>query len=77
MVLTDELKVECFVMGLRLDVRGAVLAELPPDYTIALRLVETLDDREYPTEDTQTHLNTSVDQKRKREETSLMSSKVP
>ena len=34
-------------------------------------------DRKYPTIDTQTHLNTSVDQKRKREQTSPTSSKVP
>ncbi|XP_022932239.1 uncharacterized protein LOC111438602 [Cucurbita moschata] len=77
MVSTEELKVECFVMGLRPDVRGAVSAHLPPDYATALRLAETLDDREYPKEDTQTHLNTSVDQKRKREQTSPTSSKVP
>ena len=36
-----------------------------------------LDDREYPTEDTQTHLNTTVDQKREREQTSPTSSMVP
>ena len=77
MVSTEELKVECFVMGLRPDVRGAVSAHLPPDYATTLRLAETLDDKEYPTEDTQTHLNTTVDQKRKREQTSPTSSKVP
>ena len=53
-------------MSLQPDVRGAVSAHLPPDYATALRLDETLDDKEYPTEDTQTHLNTSVDQKRER-----------
>ena len=36
MVSTEELKVECFVMGLRPDVRGAVLAHLPPDYATTL-----------------------------------------
>ena len=76
MVSTEELKVECFVMGLRPDVRGAVLAHVPPDYATTLRLAKTLDIKEYPTEDTQTHLNTSVDQKRKREKTSPTSSKL-
>ena len=64
-------------MGLRPDDRRVVSAHLPPDYATTLRLAETLDDREYPTEDSQTHLNTMVDQKRKREQTSPTSSKVP
>ncbi|XP_023520279.1 uncharacterized protein LOC111783587 [Cucurbita pepo subsp. pepo] len=76
MASTEELNVECFVMGLRPDIRGAVSAHDPPDYATTLRLAETLDVKEYPTEDTQTHPNTSVDQKRKREQTSPTSSKV-
>ena len=52
-------------------------AHLPPDCATTLRLAETLNNREYPTEDTQTHLNSMVDQKRKREHMSSTSSKVP
>ena len=77
MVATEEKKVECFIMGLRFDIQGVVSTHLPLDYATTLQLAEMLDDRDYATEDTQTHLDTTVFHKRKREHASPTSSKVP
>lgn len=58
-------KGDCFVIGLRPKIQGAVMAHKPSDYSTTIQLTKMLDNRELVKAKVSIEVNTSIFQKRK------------